>query len=321
MRAVLAPMVADHSFYEAIPGLLRCAAGRSAAPGRRGCAWARATRRSRRSASMLEALALGVATTSGRRSRRPSRIHCADEFHVRLRDAGAGVRRRPMHSHVGESKVQAVVGRKRYGKTLIAHLDGLGLLGAEFHRGARDLARRRRLHASWRITARRGAQPGQQHAARQRPVPAAPGARCSASMSASAPTAPAAPTTRTCTRRCATPRWPRRCRGRIRASGRLGRGDLPRRHRRARPGRSGFGTSARIAPGYKADIVFLDLGTINWIPHNWTVNQLVHTEDGDGGPPRHDRRQLRGPRRQAADDRPGEAGAAGRGGARAARRR
>ena len=34
-----------------------------------------------------------------------------------------------------------------------------------------------------------------------------------------------------------------------------------------------------LAPGYKADIVFVDLGAINWIPHNWTVNQLVHTED------------------------------------------
>jgi 5-methylthioadenosine/S-adenosylhomocysteine deaminase len=25
--------------------------------------------------------------------------------------------------------------------------------------------------------------------------------------------------------------------------------------------------------------VFLDLHVINWIPHNWTVNQLVHAED------------------------------------------
>jgi 5-methylthioadenosine/S-adenosylhomocysteine deaminase len=32
----------------------------------------------------------------------------------------------------------------------------------------------------------------------------------------------------------------------------------------------------------KADIVFLDLGSINWIPHHWSVNQMVHTEDGTG---------------------------------------
>ena len=35
-----------------------------------------------------------------------------------------------------------------------------------------------------------------------------------------------------------------------------------------------------IAPGMKADIVFLDLGAINWIPHRWSVNQMVHVEDG-----------------------------------------
>ncbi len=36
----------------------------------------------------------------------------------------------------------------------------------------------------------------------------------------------------------------------------------------------------KIATGYKADIVFLDLGAINWIPMNDPVNQLVQTEDG-----------------------------------------
>jgi guanine deaminase len=38
----------------------------------------------------------------------------------------------------------------------------------------------------------------------------------------------------------------------------------------------------RLAPGYKADIVFLDLGHINWLPFNDATNQLVHTEDGGG---------------------------------------
>jgi guanine deaminase len=38
----------------------------------------------------------------------------------------------------------------------------------------------------------------------------------------------------------------------------------------------------RIEPGYKADIVFLDLHHINWIPINDPVNQIVHTEDGSG---------------------------------------
>ena len=42
----------------------------------------------------------------------------------------------------------------------------------------------------------------------------------------------------------------------------------------------GWKDIGRIAPGYKADIVFLDLQTINWMPLNDPTNQLVHTEDG-----------------------------------------
>ena len=34
------------------------------------------------------------------------------------------------------------------------------------------------------------------------------------------------------------------------------------------------------APGYKADIVMLDLDHPNWLPFNDPVNQLVHCEDG-----------------------------------------
>jgi guanine deaminase len=36
----------------------------------------------------------------------------------------------------------------------------------------------------------------------------------------------------------------------------------------------------RLEKGYKADIVFLDLGHVNWIPCNDPTNQIVHTEDG-----------------------------------------
>src|SRR5204862_6867169 len=36
----------------------------------------------------------------------------------------------------------------------------------------------------------------------------------------------------------------------------------------------------RIAPGWKADLVMLDLDHPNWLPLNDPVNQLVHCEDG-----------------------------------------
>ncbi len=43
----------------------------------------------------------------------------------------------------------------------------------------------------------------------------------------------------------------------------------------------GFGDRiGRVAPGFKADIVMLDLDHPNWLPLNDPVNQLVHTEDG-----------------------------------------
>ncbi len=36
----------------------------------------------------------------------------------------------------------------------------------------------------------------------------------------------------------------------------------------------------RIAPGFKADLTFLDLDHVNLVPLNNAVNQLVNTEDG-----------------------------------------
>lgn len=36
----------------------------------------------------------------------------------------------------------------------------------------------------------------------------------------------------------------------------------------------------KIAPGYKADLAFLDLDHVNLVPLNNAVNQLVNTEDG-----------------------------------------
>src|SRR5207245_3317100 len=40
------------------------------------------------------------------------------------------------------------------------------------------------------------------------------------------------------------------------------------------------GRIGRIAPGWKADLVLLDLDHPNWLPFNDPVNQLVHCEDG-----------------------------------------
>ena len=41
-----------------------------------------------------------------------------------------------------------------------------------------------------------------------------------------------------------------------------------------------LGIDYQTLRGYKADIVFLDLQGINWVPFNDPTNQMVHTEDG-----------------------------------------
>jgi len=42
----------------------------------------------------------------------------------------------------------------------------------------------------------------------------------------------------------------------------------------------GLGGSGRIEPGASADLVFLDLAHVNWMPFNDAANQMVWTEDG-----------------------------------------
>ena len=45
---------------------------------------------------------------------------------------------------------------------------------------------------------------------------------------------------------------------------------------------TGFKQVGTIAKGYKADIVFVDLASVNWMPVNDPANQLVLTEDATG---------------------------------------
>src|SRR5262245_30874200 len=69
--------------------------------------------------------------------RRDGRVHvmiapagpqrCTDEL-LRAFAAASAAERRPIHSHILETKVQAVTARQFYGKSMIAHLRELGLL-------------------------------------------------------------------------------------------------------------------------------------------------------------------------------------------------
>jgi 5-methylthioadenosine/S-adenosylhomocysteine deaminase len=129
MRAVVAPMMADRTFYQAIPGLLddlptdlrESVARLSLAPWPVSLA---ATRKALDGWKLpREQVALAVAPTIP--------LHCSDDFLTGCRDVareyGVG-----LHTHVAESKVQAVAGLAKYGKTLTAHLDALKVLGPNF---------------------------------------------------------------------------------------------------------------------------------------------------------------------------------------------
>ena len=165
MRAVLAPMVADRSFFEAIPGLIEAL---PPALQRRAAAL-----RLPPAAATLDGVRAALAGWSFDRDElRPAVAptiphHCSDEF-IRgcadlAREFAVG-----LHSHVGEFEGP---GGDRH-PPLRHDADRKARRARRprpaFHGGARGLARRRR-HAPARRSRRLGrAQPGQQHAARQR---------------------------------------------------------------------------------------------------------------------------------------------------------
>lgn len=129
MRAVIAPMMADLTFYEAIPGLmealpphLRSAVAPLGLP-----PWQETLERMR---------AILRNWRADRSMVRPSvaptiPLHCRDEFMTACRDLAAefdvGI-----HTHLAESKIQSVVGARRYGRSLTAHIEQLGLLSPRF---------------------------------------------------------------------------------------------------------------------------------------------------------------------------------------------
>lgn len=277
MRAVIAPMVADRTVYEAIPGLhdalpaeLQARVEKLRLP-----AWERTLDAMR---GVLKNwrwagkdIRAAVAPTIPH--------HCSDAFLCGCRDL-AREYKVGLHSHVGESKVQALTGIKRYGKTLTAHMDSLGVVGPDFTAA----------HAIWlddddlKLMRDKGASmahnPGSNmrlgngmfRFRRARDIGVnvglgTDGANCSDNQNMYEAMRYASMLSKVQTpdpRHWATADevYQAATQGSARALG--------------------FEDIGAIAPGKKADIVFLDLASVNWIPHNWSVNQVVHAEDGTG---------------------------------------
>ncbi len=275
VRVVLAPMMADTKLYDAVPGLLdslpephrsRVQKIRAATPEEniKGCeSWLRDWLFDR-----LEVRpALGPTIPH----------HCSDGFIIACRDLAreydVGVQ-----MHLSESKVQAITGLKRYEKTLARHLADLGLIGPKFT-GA---------HCVWlddddiKLMGDKGASvahnPGSNLRLGSGIAPArqmmeygvrlgigTDGSACADSQNMFEAMRMAAFVSR-----IATPEpeeW-------------LGTWEVLALATQGSASVLGLGDSIGcIAPGYKADIVLLDLRNVNFVPLNDVANQLVNSED------------------------------------------
>jgi guanine deaminase len=276
MRAVIAPMVADRTFFEAIPGL------------------AEALPAALRERVGVLRLAPGATTIAAIRDAfgawsvdrdlvRPAMAptiphHCSDDFILGCagiaRDFAVG-----LHSHVAESKVQAVASLKIYGKTQTAHLDELGVLGPHFtvaHGVWLDPDDMTRLGDHGASVAhnpgsnmRIGSGLADTRTMLERRVNlgiGTDGATCADNQNMYEALRLASLVSKV-----QGPEWPRWLTTREAA--------LAATEGSARA--MGFGDRiGRLAPGWKADLVMLDLDHPNWMPLNDPVNQLVHCEDG-----------------------------------------
>lgn len=129
MRAVIAPMIADRTLYQAYPGLIEALPEALRETARRAAAAPYAE-------SLRACRAILQNWQFDRDTVRPALgptipMHCSDEFLTGCRDLArefeVGIQ-----THLAESAAQAAIARQRYGTSLTAHLDGLGLLGERF---------------------------------------------------------------------------------------------------------------------------------------------------------------------------------------------
>ncbi len=275
VRVVLAPMMADTTLYQAIPGLV------DALPQPH-----RAQVEKMRAATCEEHLSvceIFLERWSMDRDRvRPALgptipLHCSDEFIRACRDL-ANAHEVGVQMHLAESKVQAVAGLKRYGKTLAAHLDDLGLLGPRFT-GAHciwldddDLARMADRGATVAHNPGSNLRLGSGVAPAKRMLEQRIGVGIGSDGSASADSQNMFEAMRMASfvSRIVTPDpddW-------------LGTEDVLKMGTAGGASVLGLGDLVgKIAPGYKADILFLDLGNVNFVPLNDAANQVVNCED------------------------------------------
>jgi 5-methylthioadenosine/S-adenosylhomocysteine deaminase len=276
MRAVVAPMIADRSFYEAIPGLLESLppVARALAEALRPPPAAAIFAQLRAAAEDWpfdpEQIRLGIGPTIP--------LHCSDDF---LRESARLSREYglPMQTHLAESQTQRAAGLRRYGTTLTQHLHRLGFLGPGLSaahgiwldEAELDLLAQHGVAMAHNPSAnlRLGSGIADSRAARERGIAVGIGTDGSSSsdhQNMFEAMRIAAYVSRIFDRPPES--W-------------IGAAEALEMATQGSAAVLGMGARiGRIAPGFKADLVFLDLGHINFVPLNDAVNQLVNTEDG-----------------------------------------
>jgi 5-methylthioadenosine/S-adenosylhomocysteine deaminase len=278
IRAVIAPMMADTTFYRAIPGLIE-----AMPPGLR--EKAEAMRATPHDVSLGICKELVENWSYDREQLRPGLgptipHHCSDAFITGCRDLarahGIGIQ-----MHVAESKMQAIVGPRKYGTTLVGHLHKLGLIGPNFTAA----------HAVWlddddmAKMADAGAS-----------VAHNPGSnlKLGSGLGAARKMRDSGITVGIGTDGCSSSDNQNMFEAmRIAAYISRVQGPDPRQWLTAaeafeaatKGGARALGMErliGQIAPGFKADIVFLDLTSINYIPLNVPLYHVVFAEDGTG---------------------------------------
>lgn len=275
LRGVLAPMVADLTFFQATPGLVEALpeAHRARAAGMRMAETAATLAEIERIAAAwphaADGIALGVAPTIP--------LHGTEDFLKGCRRIAErhGLR---MQTHVGEARFQAGGGEVRYGSTLLAHMDKMGLVGPWF-----SVA-----HGIWltdedlALLAAKGGALAHNPGSNMRlgngiaPIRKAIDAGVTVGVGTDGSGSSDNQNMFEATRLAAFA-------SRLYDTDVTGWIGAPEAIRLATSGSArliGLDATGTIAPGQAADLVFLDLAHTNWAPFNSAPDQIVNAEDG-----------------------------------------
>ena len=278
MRAVVAPMMSTHGLWKAIPGLYdilpddarKLVDGMSPGPGEASIAVCRDALHNWPHDPARVKLALGPTIPH----------HCDEAFWHACRDL-AREYGALMQTHLAESKVQALASEKLYGTTLAGYLDSLDVLGPDLVAA----------HAIWltgddmKLLADRGVSVSHNPMSNLRL-----GSGVAATVAMREAGVNVAIGTDTCTCADALNMFEA-----TRLACTLSRVQGPDYEKwlesaqalemATEAGAKALGWDGeigRIAPGYKADIVMLDLANVTYVPLNEPVNQIVFAEDRGG---------------------------------------